>query len=53
MKAQLDQMKVQEMSDQRVLVLRQEELRIREHELEMARAQMEEKEMEHQRQIEQ
>ena len=53
MQSQLEQLKMQEQVDQKALIMRQEELRIREHELELARTQMEEKEQEHQRQIEQ
>jgi len=52
MEAKLNELKLQEQSDARTLVQRQEELRMREHELELARLAMEEKENEHQRQIE-
>ena len=51
MMAQLEELQKQEQSDQEVLIQRQQELKLREHELKLARMAMEEKEAEHQRQI--
>ena len=52
MESQLSELRQQEQQDQNALVRRQEELQLREHELELARIAMQEKDAEHQRQIE-